>query len=163
MLLQNSTRQAIWDQLQETPGLNKNQLCRKLDVLPNNLDFHIGRLEDHGLVVTRPSAQDQEVLCFLQEDVSLWRDEETRILFGRRQTRIIGLYVVENPGANTAEIADAVDRARVTVRHHLRTLIEQNLVERVRIGQKVLYYPTQSLVDWWDNLGDSYETPWEPG
>lgn len=159
-LLRNEVRARIVRELGRTPGLNKNQLRERLDVHPNLVQFHVERLEEGGLVVTKPSAQGKEVLCFREEDTHLWEDESTRILFGRRRSRQVALYVSDNPGAPTSEIAAFLDLSPVTVRHHLRTLIEHDLVERVRLGRKVEYHPQPRLQDWDQALGDRYERPW---
>lgn len=161
-LLRNPVRRGIVEQLGRTPGLNKNQLCDELDILPNLLDFHLERLEDNGIVVTRPSAQGREILCFLRTDKELWEDDELRIMFGRRSTREIGLYVAENPGAETTDIAEAIDLSEVTVRHHLRTLREHEMVQRIRLGRRFEYHPSDLLEEWTDLVGDAFGKPWEP-
>lgn len=160
-LLRNPTRKAIVDQLGRTPGLNKNQLRKKVDILPNLLDFHLDRLVEHGLVVTKSSAQEKETLCFLRSDEELWSDEETRIMFGRRPTREVGIYIAENPGADTEEIAEAVGLSKVTVRHHLRTLKEHDMIQRIRLGRSFEYHPSTLLEEWMERIGDAFPRPWE--
>lgn len=159
-LLRNPNRKAIVEQLGKTPGLNKNQLRKKLGLLPNLLDFHLDRLEEHGLVVMKDSAQEKETLCFLRSDEELWSDEETRIMFGRRSTRDIGLFIAENPGAETEEIADAVGLSEVTVRHHLRTLKEHGMIQRVRLGRSFEYHPSDVLEVWNERVGECFARPW---
>lgn len=155
-LLRNPVRHRIVDQLARTPGLNKNQLRRELDVLPNLLDFHLERLAEHGLVVTRPGARDNEVLCFLETDEDLWDDEELRIMFGRESTRDIGLFIARNPGADTEAIAEAVGLSEVTVRHHLRTLRDHDMVQRTRLGRSFEYHPSELLDSWNELVGDAF-------
>jgi predicted transcriptional regulator len=155
-LLRNRIRRSIVGQLDRTPGLNKNQLKKKLDLLPETLEFHLERLKEYDLVVTKPSAQDNEVLCFLERDEDLWEDEDTRILFGREMKRKVGLYVAEHPGASTAEIAEAVGLEAVTVRHHLKTLREHRVIRRIRLGRDFEYHPSDSLEDWIDQVGHNF-------
>lgn len=162
-LLRNPVRRRIVEQLTRTPGLNKNQLCNELDILPNLLDFHLQRLEDYGIIVTRSSAQGREILCFLREDRELWKDEELRIMFGRRSTRAIGRFIAENPGADTNEIADAVGLSEVTVRHHLRTLRDHDMVQRIRLGRSFEYHPSDLLEEWNDLVGHAFPCPGEVG
>lgn len=162
-LLRNPHRRAIVRQLLETPGLNKNQLRQKLSLLPRTLHGHLGRLEEHGIIITRPSAQDQETLCFVAEDDHLADDEDTLILYGRYPTRHIALYIAENPGTTTRSIAKALDKKKTTIRYHLRTLRdEHDLIRDLRADHQVRYYPRQPLTEWYDALGDAYDVPWEP-
>jgi len=159
-LLRNDLRKGIVEQLRKTPGLNKNQLRKKLDILPNLLEFHLKRLIENEVVVTKPSAQDQEVLCFLEDQEHLWDEEKTRILFGRRPTREIGLYIAAHPGASTSEIAEAVDLSDVTVRHHLRTLRDHGIIQGIRLGRRYEYHPSEELITWVNRVGSGYPTPW---
>lgn len=162
-LLRHPIRQAIVEQLRRTPGLNKHQLQGKLDLLPNRLRFHLKRLREAGIVATRSGPQGNEVLCFLEEQEELWRDDDLQIMFGRRSTRDVGLYLAENPGASTVEFADALNLAPVTVRHHLRTLERHEMVRRLNVGRSVEYHPTQLLTTWHEKVGDRFPRPWATG
>lgn len=160
-MLENPTRRRIVEHLRETPGLNKNQLRCRLGVLRNTLEFHVGRLEDQGLLVTK-RAESNEVLCFLAADEHLWEEEQTRVLFGRSSNRQVALFVEEHPGSSTEEIAGAVQLEPVTVLHHLKTLREHGLVQRIRKGNDVHYYPEPSLEAWVADFDESYLRPWLP-
>lgn len=158
--LSHERRQEIMDALSQTPGLNKNQISGRLGVDPNLVEFHLDRLETHDLVVQRPSAQGQETLCFRTEDAHLWEDEDTRILFGRRRTREIGLYLAEHHGASSDELAEAFDLTPVTIRYHLRTLGDHGLVEQLRFGRSVEYHAREKLEAWARDIGEPFERPW---
>lgn len=161
-LLDNPHRAAIVDQLGRTPGLNKNQLRKRLDVYGNLLEFHLGRLEEAGLVVTRPGAQGREVLCFRARDEHLWGDERVRILYGRRPIRRVALTVDRQPGASADRLAEVLDLSSTTVCHHLRNLREADLARRSRVAQRVEYYPTARLEAWVDRHGDGYRPDGTP-
>lgn len=160
-LLRHEVRGAIVDLLQNRPGMNKNQLSRELDIYVNLLDFHLNRLIKAGIVTTRPAAQGKEVLCFLPRDVHLWEDPDTRILFGRKPTRDVGLFLAENPGCTTKAVADALDCSPVTVRHHLRTLGDHGLVDKLRLSRRVIYQPEEKLRQWVQEIGTHFDRPWE--
>lgn len=70
-LLEHPLRARILDLVEERPGSNKNQLAGSLDIHPNLLEHHLEKLEDARLLVTRPSAQEREVLVFSAEDAEL--------------------------------------------------------------------------------------------
>lgn len=71
--------------LRRTPGLNKHQLCERLDIDPQALAFHLERLEAHEIAIELAGVREGERLCFLVQDADrwqdLWEDEDTRILF----------------------------------------------------------------------------------
>lgn len=159
-LLDHPTRGRIVELLGDRPGMNKNQLCEEMDLHSNLLDFHVEKLEDIGVVATRPSAQGKEILCFLKDDLDLWQDEKTRILFGRSPVRHVGLFLAENPGASTQEVAGALGVSPVTIRHHLRTLLEFDLIQRFRAGRVFVYEPQDELATWAVDVGRGFERPW---
>jgi DNA-binding MarR family transcriptional regulator len=161
-LLEHPHRADIVGLLDERPGMNKNQICNELGMDGTVLDHHLDKLENEGqLVVTRDSAQEKEVLCFLAEDAELWEDENTRILFGRQPKRLVALYLAENRGATTREIAEELRLSAWTVRHHIRTLIQHELVLRYPSGQTNVYEPADVLERWVEELGEGFERPWE--
>lgn len=160
-LLEHPLRKGIIDALEKTPGMNKLQLCRELDTYPNLLNFHLNQLEEARLVVTRPGAQGNEVLCFLWEDAALWENPRTRVLFGRQPIRKVGLYLADNPGSKTRQIAKALEVSPVTVRHHLRTLRDHDLVDRYRAGRRFLYAASEDLTSWASEMAGVFERPWD--
>lgn len=162
-LLDHPVRSGIVSLLERQPGLNKNQVSRRLDVHPSIMVFHLGRVVEAGLVEILPGSDRRERLCFLAEDAYLWEDERTRVLFGRSACRYVALYICENPGTSSAAIATAVRRSIEAVQHHLRTLLGEALIDRMRIGRKVLYEAERALSQWTRACGDGYRRPWEVG
>lgn len=159
-LLDDENRRRIVGLLWQMPGMNKNQIGKALDLFRNTVQHHITRLERAGLVKTLPSAQENERLCFLAADAHLWEEETTRILYGRSPNRHAAIYVAENPGCTAQDIAEAIDREDVTALHHLRTLRKHGLVEGVREGFIISYFPTSALKVWYRTVGEGYSRPW---
>lgn len=160
-LLEHPTRQAIVDLLAKRPGMNKSQICKELDLRANVVDHHIEKLEEAQLVVTEESENGYETLCFRLEDAMLWADDRTRVLYGRRGVRAVGLFLAENPGATTREIAEALHLTTVTIRQHLRTLMCHGLVERYPAGQTNLYKPATVLEEWACEVGEGFDRRWK--
>lgn len=162
-LLEDPTRQAIVAHLEQAPGLNVSQLRRRVGAARNTVEFHLRRLARADLVVTKRRDEGHEVLCFLATDASLWEREATRVLYGRRANRQVALFVAEHPGSSTRGIAEAVDREPVTVLHHLKTLREHGLVERLREGNEVTYFPSPTLARWIQDVDGDYQRCWRAG
>lgn len=152
-VLEQPTRRRIVEELEQRPGLNKRRLCDHLDLYMSQVDLHVERLEEAGIVVTRPGVRDREVLVFRSEDADLWENERTRVLYGRAATRQVGLYLAENPGAETQGIAEALDLSPPTIRHHLRILRTHDLVAHLQVGQSHEYHPSNELRDWARTVG----------
>lgn len=159
-LFDNGTRERIRDLLIRMPGTNKNQIARRLDLHPSLRDYHLKKLLREDLVVTRSSVRGREILCFWWEDADLWNDLRTRVLYGRRASRLVALYIADHPGATTAEIGGALDRSGATIRYHLGTLGGRSLVERERDGRRIHYRPAGHLVSWVEDVGEGFPRPW---
>ncbi len=160
-LLTHPTRQSILETVQAKPGINRNQIGVELDLVVKLLNYHVTKLEDAEVIVRMPSAQGKEALYFAPEDVDLWENPRTRILFGRKPTRYVAMFIADHPGTSSAAIAEALDLTPVTIRHHIRTLKEHNIIVSAKIGYAAEYHPLTELMDWVEDLGDRYERPWE--
>lgn len=161
-LLQDATRRAIVEEVASTPGMNKSQVGAALETAPNATQFHLGRLEDSGLMTTRDGVRGNEVICFLPGDQELWQIEATRVLYGQEGTREVAIFVLENPGTNSGTLDEVLEVGVSTIRHHLNKLRDRGLVDRLRLGRSVEYYPTGTLEDWHEDVGYRYSVPWDP-
>lgn len=159
-LLAHPTREAIVDLLAERPGMNKSQLCQALSLDADDLDHHLKRLEDGHRVATRSSIGRRETLCFRAEDVQLWEDESTRVLYGSSKSRLVALYLTEHPSSSTREISRALRISPVTVRYHLTNLQVHGLVHRHRAGQAFVYEPNDVLNRWVREVGEGFGRSW---
>lgn len=153
-LLRNPARREIRQLLEQTPGLNPHQIADALDMHQNAVDFHVGRLADANLLALRPGCDERERLCFTPDNVNLWDDPATRMLFGRGPPRRVALYLAEHPGTNARELADALGLSVPTVRRHIRTLESCDLVQRLHVDRRVIYHAEPRLTTWVETVWD---------
>lgn len=153
-------RRAVFELVARTPGLNKRQVGQRLGIPRSSAAHHLERLEAYDLVVLLDGDREGEVLCFHPEHVHLWKDERTRVLYGQAPVRYVAIYVHENPGTTTQDLAEALERAPRTIRDHLTVLLDRGLVERHRFHRRVEYHPTEVLEAWADDVGGCYRRPW---
>jgi predicted transcriptional regulator len=158
-LLRNPHRARIVALVTEHPGLNKHQISKRIGLHVNAIEFHMERLIQVGLIETRPAMIGRETLCFTPENIHVWEDPATRILFGRGPPRDVARYITENPGASVQEAADALGVSVHTVRRNLKTLQEVGLVQSLRVERQVLYHAEPALVAWLDEHQSGYPAP----
>lgn len=94
-------------------------------------------------------------------DERLWERETTRVLYGQQGTRHVGIFVTDKPGTTSQRLAEVLDIAVSTVRHHLSKLRNHSLIERIRLGRGVEYFPTDTLEEWLEEVGYRYDVPWK--
>lgn len=163
-LLENPLRRGIMDLLGHRPGMNKQQLAQELGVNGNAVEFHLRRLERYGMVVFRAAAhKGRETLCFTWENVDLWEDEATRLLFGRGLPRQVAMFLAQNPNASVSDVAKGLGMSPHTVRRHVKLLEEHDLVEGIRIHRDVLYHAAPPLRSWVAAFGELCEGELPPG
>lgn len=143
-------RERIYETLQEKPGLNWNQLQRETGLSVGALLFHLDKLEEEDTVVRKPATNDKEVLFFTDENVDLWKDPSTRVLFGHEATRKVAQLISANPRVPTKEIADELDKHPVTVRYHVDKLNDHKLILVEKEGRQNVYEPTDRLSEWFE-------------
>ncbi len=158
-LLRNPTRSKIMELLTKKPGMNKHQLAKALGMNLTGVKFHVQRLAEIGQVETR-TGMGRETLCFTADNIHLWDDRSTRILFGRGPPRDVAMYLAEHPGAGADQISDALDLSLHTVRRHIRALEECELVQRTRVDRKVIYQAEPSLMEWIEKVGRDGDGTW---
>lgn len=121
-------RDRIHDHIVGHPGLHFNELTRRLDLAPGQVQYHLKKLtrqdrvvEDHRYGQTHyyPPGFDE------------W-ERGALALFRRETARDILLYLLEHGPTEPATVAEALDIARSTLEWHLDRLTEQHLVEKRR-------------------------------
>lgn len=152
-ILDHPRREKIFRVVQENPGLNWNQLQRETGLSVGALLFHLDKLEENDAVLRREATNENEVLFFTPDNEDLWRDPSTRVLFGNESTRRVARVITENPGVSVKAIADEVGVHPVTVRYHLDKLDEHKLVLSDKEGRANVYFPTDRLSEWMDQVG----------
>lgn len=146
--LDHPRRKRIYQLVRSNPGLNWNQIQRKADISVGALLFHLERLEVEEVILRRPGDNENEALFFTPENVELWRDPRTRVLFGNESTRKVARAIAEAPGSTVKELAEDVDVHPVTVRYHIDKLEDHELVESEQDGRAKIYRPADRLSRW---------------
>lgn len=121
-------RDRIHEHIVGHPGLHFNELTRRLDLAPGQVQYHLKKLtrqdrvvEDHRYGQTHyyPPGFDE------------W-ERGALALFRRETARDILLYLLEHGPTEPATVAEDLDIARSTLEWHLDRLTEQHLVEKRR-------------------------------
>lgn len=158
--LDHPNREAIYDLVQGSPGMNRNQLCRHLGLSLSGATYHLDRLLDAGLIIRKPGEDRREKLLFTRSNVHLWEDPQTRLLFGAEATRNIALDVLGHPSTSTEEIAERSGIQPATVRYHLNKLQDAGLVTSYRIGNNMEHHPEAAFQVWVDEVCQEYDPIW---
>jgi len=138
-LLENDKRRAIYEEIQDNPGVNLRGLAEGLDLAWGTLLHHLRKLEDNHLITSDRYGKYRR---FFLNGSTYSEDEQERLAaLSTPSTARVAEYILENPGANQSEIGDAIGVTASTILFHVRRLKEVDLVEQERDGRYVHYYP----------------------
>lgn len=138
-LLEDETRQAIYETVKEDPGINLRALAEELDLAWGTLLHHLHKLEKAHMIVTKRYGKYRR--CFLNGS-TYSKDEKARLAaLSTPSTARVAEYVLENPGSTQSEIGEALGVTPSTVLWHAKRLMDVELIETERDGRYVKYYP----------------------
>lgn len=131
--------------IENAPGVHFNELGRRLDLAPGQVQHHLRRLVRDGSVVREPLYG--RTHYYPPEYDHL---ERARIALLRRETtRDVLVTLLEDGPASPGTVAETLDLARSTLEWHLGHLVEQELVEKRRDDRNrvtlAAVEPTESL------------------
>lgn len=130
-ILEQSTRAAVYERVQESPGGTLADIADAVGVTKSTVRYHVRVLREAGLVDATEAAG---ALRVAPADA----DVELVASLNAPGTGAVLDAVAEQEPVSVTELAESTDRAPSTVSHHLSTLEERGLVERERVGESVV-------------------------
>lgn len=146
-LLDHPTRRRIHDLVADEPGIHFSELRRRTDTSPGNLDHHLHRMVEEGLLEHHESAGYR---CFFLPGAIPDEIAETLDRVRSPTARRVLAHLASNRATTGAELAEALGRAPSTIAYHVDRLSDAGLVDREDSGDRVELTPTErgrSVVD----------------
>ena len=126
----SETRDRIQRCVHREPGINFNEISRRLEIATGQTQHHLARLQRSGRLT-------REEICgrthFYPPTYSLW-ERETIALLRRETTREIVAYLLRNDEVYPAVLAEQLGIARSTAEWHLSNLIEHDIVTKQTVA-----------------------------
>ncbi|KAF5034718.1 Winged helix-turn-helix DNA-binding protein [anaerobic digester metagenome] len=135
--LEHETRTAIYDHICAHPGIRLGTLVRDLGVNRGTLRYHLGRLQEFGMIAT--AAVEGQTGYF--ENRHRYTPLEAKVLIHlrNRSRRELLAILLESPGASRRELAQRVGITASSVSWHMRRLQADGIVLREETGGGVRY------------------------
>lgn len=130
-LLAQSTREAVYERIHESPGETLSGIADVVGVTKSTVRYHVRVLRDAGLVEATEAAG---ALRVAPADANV----ELVAVLNAPGTGAVLEAVAEHEPVSVTDLAESTDRAPSTVSHHLSTLEGRGLVERERAGESVV-------------------------
>ena len=124
----SDVRDRIASRVRDSPGIHFNRLVRALDLAPGQVQHHLRRLGDDGVVVDETWGGRRH---YYPPEYDA-RDRQRLAVLRRETARDVFVELVDDGPARPAAVADAVGIARSTLEWHLDRLAAVDLVEKRR-------------------------------
>lgn len=137
-LLDDDTRQRIYETVRAEPGINLRGLADELELAWGTLLHHLHKMEKAHLVVSRRYGKYRR---YFINGSTYSKEEQARLAaLSTPSTARVAEYILEHPGATQAQVGEALGVTPSTVLWHARRLKKVGLVEQVREGRYVKYF-----------------------
>lgn len=142
-LLDNESRDRIFQVIRSNPGINLSQIHRIADLGWGVTVYHLKMMEKNGLVFAETGPRDK---CFFENEPR-FRSLRSAIaaLANKEPAQKIAHVVATHPGLTQREVVEQTGLTQRVVSYYVSRLAKQGLLERARDGNFVRYRPTEDL------------------
>ena len=162
------TRRDIYNFILKHPGLHLSELCRRLNLRKNNLDYHLNYLNSQGLIAisskegystyygikiegkraesvaillakSLPNETKKRVEYIIKYLIPTKKDREILNVIKRKVPNEILVVLTLKPNLSQKKISKLLKKHPTTISFHLKKLIERDVIESTKYGNEVRY------------------------
>ncbi|WP_265108326.1 winged helix-turn-helix transcriptional regulator [Halosolutus halophilus] len=122
----SETRRQIRDRIHTNAGVHFNELVRRSEFAPGQIQYHVRRLLDADELVRNEFYGQTH---YYPPGYDEW-ERAVLALFRRETAREIVVYLIEHEPVDPATVAADLDIARSTLEYHLDRLTDHDVVEK---------------------------------
>ena len=151
-VLKLDSRRTIYHFISEHPGLHLRELNRRIDMSFGALRYHINYLEEHEHIVSKMwggysryyvknkiGCRDKKLISLMQQKIPR-RIILLLVLYGHKTGYTMKeLNVLTRLWKKPYDFLFNLCKHQTTLDFHLNKLIEDNIIERFRVGKKIKY------------------------
>lgn len=142
-VLGHPKREALYAQIMEKPGVTLQDLCEKTGLSRTAVSHHLRLLEQQHLIVSKRMGRSRH---FFENGGRYGRDQkDAYAVLHNDRSKDIHAFIQGNPGAIQKDLCEAMEIQASVAHWHVKRLEEARLIEAVRQGRTVSYFPTQAL------------------
>ena len=143
-LLENKTRNEIFELIRASPGVNVSEISRRLDVAWGTATHHLQKLREERLVGVRVVGHQK---CFFLNGGTYTPHEMDMLSATKSPTaHRIAQFLVENGATAHQGVSNGLGLSPALVSFHMRKLLDAGIVSRQRDGRRTIYAPLESTL-----------------
>ncbi|MHB8604562.1 MAG: winged helix-turn-helix transcriptional regulator [Thermoplasmatota archaeon] len=139
-LLNDTNRSRIFELIKGEPGISTKDIADRLDLAWGTVTHHLGKLEKSRLVVSKKYGKYRR---YFVNGASEQKD--TVAVLKIHRTADVAEIIRTHPGITQKEVGEALGVSSSTILWHVRRLEQTALIQKVRAGKAVKYFPSADL------------------
>jgi DNA-binding transcriptional ArsR family regulator len=142
-VLGHPKREALYALILQDPGVSLQHLCDATGLSRTAVTHHLRLLELQHLIVSKRMGRNRH---YYENGGRFGRDQkDAYAVLQNGRSKEVAMFVKQNPGAIQKAVCAAVGVQASVAHWHLKRLQEAQLVEAVRSGRTVAYFPGPGL------------------
>ena len=134
-ILDNERRSKIYACIKKNPGIHLRQLQRILSIPLASLQYHLNYMARRNVIFEEKSEHYTRYYCKLLEP----RDKKIVSVLRQKRMREIVLVILDSKKAKGQFLIQALDLSPSTVSFYLKYLVDNDILERTKIGYENIY------------------------
>lgn len=144
-VLDHPKRSEIYSLVAERPGIHLQSLCDETGLSRTAVTHHLRLLEKQHMIVSKKQGRS---IHFYQNGGRYGSEmKQAYAVLQNERSNAIAQFIQEHPGAIQKNLCGALGIDASVAHWHVKRLREANLVDSVRQGRTVAYFPSAALQD----------------
>ena len=131
------TRRAIFELIVEYPGLHFREIVRRINMSPSNVEYHLRHLVKHDVLVV---VEDGRLKRFYVKGKISHEDKKILSVLRKEIPRGIVLFLLLEPGSDTAQIHEMFNLSASQLSYYLRKLQDKDIIYKQEAGGRGSYF-----------------------
>lgn len=141
-VLGHPKREALYAEIMSKPGVTLQDLCEETGLSRTAVSHHLRLLEQQHLIVSKRMGRSRH---FFENGGRYGRDQkDAYAVLHNDRSKDVHSYISDHPGAIQKDLCEALGIQASVAHWHVKRLQEASLIESVRQGRTVSYFPTQT-------------------
>lgn len=142
-VLQHPNRRELYALVAANPGVRLQDLCEETTLSRTAVTHHLRLLEQQHLIISERMGRSRHYYENGGRYERQKKDAYAVLQNGR--SKDIAQFIIANPGTIQKGLCEALDLRASIIHWHIKRLCEASLIESVREGRTVSYYPAGDL------------------
>lgn len=142
-VLDHPKREGLYGMIVMKPGITLQDLCEGTGLSRTAVSHHLRLMEQQHIIVSKRVGRSRH---FFENGGRYGRDQkDAYAVLHNDRSKEVHSFIETHPGSIQKDLCDALGIQASVAHWHVKRLVEANLIEAIRQGRTVSYFPSQTL------------------